>query len=128
MAREAGLAKQEPQSLVQSDQRPTLAPACDIYENNDEILLVADLPGVAKDSLKIAMEKGELTLEARRDVASQGTYLGTEYRECDYRRRFTVPTGIDSSKINAELKDGVLRLHMPKSDVLRARQIAVKAG
>jgi HSP20 family protein len=128
MARERGLVKKDPQSLVQSDRRPSVAPACDIYESEDEVLVVADLPGVKTDGLKINVDKGEMTLEARRDVALEGTSLSEEIRDCDFHRRFLVPPGIDGTKIDAELKDGVLRLHLPKSDQLKPRQIAVRAG
>lgn len=128
MTRDTGLVKQEPQSLVQSDQRPSLTPACDIYENKDEILLVADLPGVPPDALRINMDNRELMLEARREVSMPGAALGVEYRACDFRRRFVVPTGIDGGKIAAELKDGVLRLHLPKADGIKPRQISVRAG
>jgi HSP20 family molecular chaperone IbpA len=128
MARETGLAKQQASSMVQSNQRPAIAPGCDIFENRDEILLVADLPGVHSGALKINVDNGELTLEARREVPASGSLLGAEFRDCDFRRRFAVPPGIDGSKISAELKHGVLRLHLPKSDALKPRQIAVKAG
>ena len=129
MARETGLAKKETQSLVQSDQRPAMTPACDIYENKDEVLLLADLPGVTSDGLKINIENGELALEARRELpVGKGTAIGLEFRSCDFRRRFAVPTGIDNAKVAAELKDGVLRLHLPKSESLKPRQISVKAG
>jgi len=128
MARDTGLIKQEPQSLVQSDQRPAFTPACDIYENKDEILLVADLPGVSPDALHINLDNRELLLEARRDVPLTGSALGIEYRACDFRRRFVVPTGIDGGKINAELREGVLRLHLPKADGIKPRQISVRAG
>jgi len=128
MTREASLAKQQPQSMVQSDQRPAIAPECDIYESNDEILLVVDLPGVSTKALKINIDNGELALEARRDGASAGTLLGGELRDCDFRRRFALPPGIDGAKINADLKNGVLSLHLPKSDALKPRQISVRAG
>jgi len=128
MNQETGLTKQEPQSLVQSAQRPAITPACDIYESDDEVLLVADMPGVDAGALKINIDKGELTLEANRPLSSQGTYLEAEVRDCDFRRRFMLPSGIDASKINAELTNGVLRLHLPKSESLKARQISVKAG
>jgi HSP20 family molecular chaperone IbpA len=128
MTRETSLAKQQPQSMVQSDQRPAIAPECDIYESNDEILLVADLPGVSTNALKINIDNGELALEARREVASSGTLLGGELRDCDFRRRFAVPPGIDGARINAELRNGVLSLHLPKSDALKPRQISVRAG
>ncbi len=127
MARESGLVKQEAQSLVQSD-RKAVTPACDIYENKEEVLLVADLPGVVPEGLKINLDNDELTLEARRDLPSDGTLLSAEYRACDYRRSFVVPSGIDAAKIAAELKDGILHLHLPKSEDVKPRQISVRAG
>jgi len=129
MSRQTGLVKSEPQSLVQSDRRPVIMPVCDIYENDDEILVVADVPGVTADALDINLEKGELTLEARREISVQpGTFLGVEYRDCDYQRRFAVPGGIDADKISAELREGVLHLHLPKSEALKPRQIPVQGG
>lgn len=128
MARETGMVKQEAQSLVQSDQRRTVTPACDIYENKEEVLLVADLPGVAPEALKINLDNDELTLEARRDLPKDGALLSAEYRGCDYRRSFVLPSGIDGSKIAAELKNGILHLHLPKSEDVKPRQIAVRAG
>lgn len=137
MSRETGIVKSEQQSLVQSNQqslvrsnqRPTVLPACDIYENEDEILVVADVPGVTADTLDINLDRGELTLEARREISSQqGAYLGAEFRDCDFQRRFAVPGGIDADKISAELRDGVLHLHIPKSAALKPRQIPVQAG
>lgn len=128
MARDTSLAKQPTQSMVHSDQRQAMAPECDIYESDEEILLVADLPGVSPSALAINIDNGELALEARRSLASTGTLLGGELRDCDFRRRFAVPPGIDAGKIAAELKNGVLRLHLPKSDALKPRQINVRAG
>ncbi len=128
MTRDTNLTKRQPQSMVHSDQRPAVTPECDIYESKDEILLVADLPGVSTDALKIDIDNGELTLEARRTVSGPGTFLGGEVRDCDYRRRFAVPPGIDTTKISAELRQGVLSLHLPKSDAVRPRQISVRAG
>lgn len=127
MARETALTKKEAQPLAHST-RPVATPACDIYENGDEVLLIADLPGVTPDTLTLNFENGELSLEARRELPSKGTILTSEVRDCDFVRRFAIPSGVDSAKVNAELKDGVLRLHMPKAEGLRPRQIAVKAG
>lgn len=127
MARENGLVKQEPQSLASST-RPVVTPACDIYENKEEVLLLADLPGVTPETLRINLDDDELTLEAHRDLAGEGVVLNAEFRACDYRRSFVVPTGIDAAKIAAELKDGILHLHLPKSEQVKPRQISVKAG
>lgn len=129
MSRQEGLVRSEPQALVASDQRPAVAPPCDVYENDDEVLVVADVPGVTAEDLDISLDKGELSIVARRKVSpGDGTFIGMEYRDCDYRRRFAVPGGIDANKIAAELKDGVLWLHLPKSEALKPRQIAVRAG
>lgn len=132
MSRQTELMKNESNeapSLVKSGERPTLVPACDVYENKDEILVIADLPGIEADALQINLEKGELVLEAHRDgAAKEGAFLGAEWGSCDFRRRFSIPRGIDASKISAALKDGVLHLHLPKSEVLKPRQIAVSAG
>jgi len=127
MARETGLVKQEAQSLVQSDRR-AVVPACDIYENKEEVLLVADLPGVVPEGLKINLDNDQLTLEARRDLPSEGCLLTSEYKACEYRRSFAVPSGIDAAKIAAELKDGILRLHLPKSEDIKPRSISVRVG
>jgi HSP20 family protein len=130
MARDTAIAKtQQPQSLVQPDRRPPVTPACDVYENKEEILVIADLPGVTPERLTIHLDKGELSLEAKREVNAQPSSTAkAEYTDCDFRRRFVVPTGIDAAKISAQLKNGVLELHLPKSEALKPREITVRAG
>jgi HSP20 family molecular chaperone IbpA len=109
-------------------QRNWQAPPFDIYENKEELLLVADLPGVKTDHLKIHMDNNELTIEGLRTPAKHDHVLAEESGVCDYRRTFSVPPGIDEEKIRAETKYGVLRLHLPKSEAVKPRQIQVKAG
>ena len=104
------------------------APPVDIYENEGEVLLVADMAGVAKDNLTANFEKNTLTLEGKRELDAPGTAAKTAFESVEYRRVFSVPKGIDADKISAELKHGVLRLHLPKSAALKPRQIEVKAG
>jgi HSP20 family protein len=130
MARDTAISKtQQAQPTVQSDRRPPVVPACDIYENKEEILLIADLPGVTPELLSIHLDKGELSLAASREVNAQPSTVSlAEYSDCDFRRRFVVPTGIDSANISAQLKNGVLELHLPKSDALKPREITVRAG
>lgn len=128
MSKQANLVKSESQSVAEVDNRPSVAPPCDIYENNDEIIVIVDVPGTTKDALKVHLDKGVLTLEARRDVSLKpGTALGVEFRDCDFRRQFAIPGGIDPAKISAELKNGVLNLRLPKSEALKPRQITVQA-
>lgn len=129
MSRQEGIVRSEPQSLTQPENRPTFAPPCDVYENAEEFLVVADVPGVASNALDINFDKGELTIYAKRgDLQPQGAMVGAEFRGFDYRRKFAVPAGVDAGNIKAELKSGVLWLHLPKSEALKPRQISVRAG
>jgi HSP20 family protein len=107
---------------------PGLAPAVDVYENADEILLVADLPGVASDALKVDLDNGELLLEATRTGDSEGRMVESEYGDCTFQRRFALPAGIDAAKVAADLRNGVLELHLPKAEALKPRRIEVRAG
>jgi HSP20 family protein len=116
-------------SVERMERRPTLAPPVDIYENADEILVVTDVPGARSDSIMVKLDKGELYLHARRDEETVGGRpLAGPTRAVDYTRTFLVPPGIDGEKITAEMNAGVLRIHLPKSEALKPRKIAVRAG
>ena len=107
--------------------RKCIVPKVDIYENDHEIQLMADIPGVNKDGLKIHLDNEKLTLDGKTHEETHGSLLGQEYETHDFRRTFTMPPGIDGTKISADLKQGVLCLHLPKSPSLQPRQIEVKA-
>lgn len=114
--------------LENVEQRATEIPRVDVYENGQELLLIADLPGVAKDDLGIRVDQDEMVLEGRRKSTSPGSPLAAEFTLADFRRAFRLPQGIDREHIEAELKAGVLRLHLPKAASLRPRRIQVKSG
>jgi HSP20 family protein len=126
MNTEHKMTRHEENAPEKIQQRPAVAPAVDIFENAEELLVVADLPGVAQDNLSIRLEKGELTLEGRRTDAASAR-LSAEGLP-DYRRSFVVPQGIDAEKISADLQGGVLRVHLPKSERLKPRQIPISVG
>jgi HSP20 family protein len=108
---------------------PTYLPAVDILEQNDKLLLVADMPGVRGDDLDIQYERGTLTIHgqaAPRQDEAQTNYLLREYGVGDFCRTFQVGESVDASKISAELRDGVLTLHLPKAEALLARKITVR--
>jgi HSP20 family molecular chaperone IbpA len=109
-------------------ERQVVAPLVDVYENEQEYLLVADLPGVDKDALNISLQEEEVLLEAQRAETGGARLVAGEFRAIDYRRTFTLPQGVDREKVAAELRDGVLRLHLPKAEALRPRRIEVHAG
>jgi HSP20 family protein len=106
------------------ERRPSVAPPVDIYENADEILVVADVPGARTDSIMVRLEKDELYLNARRDEEA-GPKLGAGV---DYTRTFVVPPGVDADRISAEMNAGVLRIHLPKNEAAKPRKIAVRAA
>ena len=129
MSTDSRLAKTEAQPLARRDEQRSIPPLCDVYENDSEVLVVADVPGTTRENLQISFERGELWLSARRELPTeQGSIVRAEYRDASFERRFSVPNGIDAGKIGAELKDGVLRLHLPKSDAVKPRQIPVHSG
>jgi len=106
-----------------------LAPAVDISENDVGIELVADLPGVPKDGLSIKVDGANLTIEgsAQIDVPQNLEPLYGEIRSRHFRRSFTLSRELDPSRIEAKLANGVLRMHIPKSEAARPRRIEVSA-
>ena len=109
-------------------ERHTVSPYVDVLENDQEILVVADLPGVTSENLSINLEENELLIEGRRELRKDGSPVAREYRPTDFRRSFVVPSGIERDRIDAHLAAGVLRLRLPKADALRPRRIAVRSG
>ena len=110
--------------------RLAFVPRADVYETNEEIVVVADMPGVDEHSVDITLEENVLTINGY--VESQQpeghTLAYAEYRVGDYVRAFTLSDQIDRDGIEATVKDGVLRLHLPKAEEARMHKIPIKAG
>jgi len=106
----------------------THTPPVDILETEHELLVFADMPGVRQNNLDIRFDNGELTLHGRRGNAADRAFLFRESRPADYFRSFQISEKVDSEKIWAELKCGVLTLHLPKAEAAKPRKIAVKGG
>lgn len=129
MSTQTSLSRRKETSAAEPLQRRrTIAPPVDIYENDDEILVVADVPGARADGVTVRLEKDELTVHARRDEALEGEVLMGAAGAADYARTFLVPRGIDAEKIGAEMKGGVLTIHLPKSEAIKPRRIEVRAS
>ena len=120
--------KRENEPLEGVGTRPLAAPRVDIYENQDELLLIADMPGVTQSDLKIDLHEEQLVIDGRPPEASLGTPAVREFEPVEYRRSFVVPQGIDRDKVSAELRNGVLWLHLPKSQAVKPRRIEVKSA
>ncbi|MGD8758036.1 MAG: Hsp20/alpha crystallin family protein [Deltaproteobacteria bacterium] len=108
----------------------TFTPAVDIFETDTGITLLADMPGVKAKDLDIDLQKSVLTIKGDVDSPEgpNETYVLREYSTGAYVRQFALSDAIDQSKIDAELKDGVLTLVMPKAEKAMPRKIAVKTG
>jgi HSP20 family molecular chaperone IbpA len=106
----------------------TFVPTADIYEAQDALTVILEMPGVEKKNVEVRVENGILSVGGRLDL---GKYQGlmplyTEYNIGNYSRSFRLPSQIDQNKIGAEMKDGVLSLMLPKGEEARPRTIQVK--
>jgi len=129
----AELDKKQPQEVTRAEETRGgryFVPRADICENDSEMFVIADMPGVKPDHVEVQYEQGELRIHGR--ISPQGPqrqrYLLQEYDVGDFYRAFRIGEGIDPSAINAEMKDGVLKLHLPKREECKPKRIAVSPG
>lgn len=113
-----------------ADTTVCLLPRVDVVEDSAGITLLADLPGVRKDGLDIQVEGTTLSLEGKVavDTSAEVDPAFAEVRASRYRRSFTLSKELDTSGIDAQLKDGVLRLRIPKLAAVQPRHIEVRVG
>ena len=108
----------------------TFVPRVDIYENKDALFLVADMPGVDEKTVDIELEKNLLTITGRVENyrVTDASMLYSEYEIGDYERVFTLSDEIDREKIIATVKNGVLRLELPKAEKVKPKKITISAA
>src|SRR5438093_576819 len=105
------------------------APLVDITEDDKEFLIKAELPEVKREDVKVAVENGVLTISGERKLEKEHKkYHRVERVYGGFVRSFTLPDGADADKVNAEFKDGVLKVHLPKSEKVQPKQIEVKGA
>ena len=122
-AKSTEITRKEQEGLTaQSSDKPRVAPPVDVFENKDEILVIADLPGVAKEALRVSLEDSELMIQGTQADATDAT----AWRAVDFYRTFRVPNTVDPAGVNAELKNGVLSLKLKKREEAKPKQIEVK--
>jgi HSP20 family protein len=132
MASKQELQVQQKRELEKKDETTIPArvflPTADIYETQDSLTVILEMPGVDKSKVDVRVEDGVLNIEGRLDFSNyQGLQpLYTEYNIGHYARSFRLSSKIDQSKIGAELKDGVLSLVLPKVEEAKPRTIQVK--
>lgn len=121
-------------SVVKRSERPeeeqALLPRVDVFENKDGILLVADMPGVPKDKLELRVDNDTLVIEGEiaPDTPQDMEAVYAEVRLSRYRRAFSLSAELDTARIDAQLRDGVLKLRIPKHAYAQPRKIEVKVA
>lgn len=102
-------------------------PRVDIFETANELVMYADVPGVAPKDIDLRYEQGELILQGKITSAPRvGHLILGEYEEGDFYRVFQIHESIDSTRIEAECKNGVLTVHLPKAQTAKPKQVTVK--
>lgn len=111
----------------ENGQREAVPFPIDVYETEEDFVLVGDMPGVKKDGVKVQVTENELTITGRFQSALEREEM-VAFREipgADYQRTFTLSDAVDREKITAELKDGVLTIHLAKSESVKPREIQI---
>jgi len=107
--------------------RRSVAPPVDVFESADDLLIVADVPGVPNGGIELRVENGTLSLDAKRPQSKdEHPALAREYDEVDFSTTFRIPAGIDTGAISAETKNGTLVVRLPKAAGAKSRKISVK--
>jgi HSP20 family protein len=127
-----GIEKKEasnPELAERTRQRRVYTPDVDIIEKKDEIVLVADMPGVDEQSIDLTLEKNVLTIYGRVDFEMPESHklIRSEYGVGDFQRAFTLSDEVDKEKIQASVRNGVLKVTLPKAAAAKTRKIEVKA-
>jgi HSP20 family protein len=109
--------------------RRSFVPRADIYETENEIIVLTDIPGANEETVDITLEKNVLSITAYVDAAIPSGFdiAYAEYEEGDYQRSFRLSDEIDRDKIEAVVNEGVLRLRLPKTQGAKTKKIAVKS-
>ena len=105
-------------------------PAVDIYENNEFVVVKAELPGVEKDRISVEVKEGILTLRGERGFdkeLKEESYHRIERSYGTFLRSFTLPSSVDGEKVTARMKDGVLQVDLPKKEQAKPKQIKISA-
>lgn len=103
-----------------------VTPLTDIYEEENGLYVICDLPGVEKDGLRINVENNILTIAGQINAKDETSYLLHEFEPANYYRQFELSESVDQESINAEMKNGVLSIFLPRAEALKPRTIDVK--
>jgi len=115
-------------SLATRDDTLYIAPPVDIFETEDALTVVADLPGVSKDDVDIRVEDDVLTIKGKANYALPASSVHEEFNLQGYYRQFRLSDEVDQNKISAETQNGVLTITLPKAEKSKPKRIKVNVG
>ncbi len=131
-SQETGVVKREEQRPAEAAARKPLVivPPVDIYEKEDGVILLADMPGVSKEKIDVQVDKNVLTIrgEIGEVVPQDIKPLYAEFNGKAYERAFTLSPDVDVSKIEAHMNSGVLKIFLPKAEDFKPKKIEVQVG
>jgi HSP20 family protein len=127
MSNETIMKRDDNQHVTKEARVRMVSPACDVYEDGKEFLILAEMPGVDEKTVDLRLDRTRLTIEATRPLPGS-TDAEAGRGSIRYTRAFEVPDTIDAAKIGASLDNGVLSIRLPKAPQARVRQIRVTAG
>ena len=133
MAEQTQVTQSQPRHLQARGARESdlaMLPAVDVYEDADGLTVLADMPGVSRERLNVRVERNTLLIEGDLEVTLPGQLEGiyADVRASHYQRRFALSDELETEKIQATLKDGVLRVTIPKRPESKPRKIEVQAS
>jgi HSP20 family protein len=104
-------------------------PALDLYQNNDNVVAIVELPGMRKEDIEISLQDGTLTIggERKQEVKQQNGAARTERYTGKFRRSITLPSRVDANKVNATYQDGILTVTLPKAEEAKPKHIQISA-
>lgn len=110
--------------------RRIYTPTVDIIETQDHIEVIADMPGVDENAVELTLEKNVLTIygKVEADIPERHRLAVSEYGVGDYQRQFILSDEVDRERIEAQVRQGVLRIQLPKAAAAKTRKIAVRSG
>lgn len=131
---EKTVAPHEPETVQEAGREETrnreqfFAPPVDIFESADGLSVLADLPGVNKDGLDLQVKDDLLTISARAGHSTPGEPVYREFELVNFFRQFQLADTVDTNRIQAEFRNGVLALNLPKAEAAKPRRIEVQVG
>ncbi len=102
-----------------------ISPAVDVYETEDALVMMLDMPGVSKDEIRVHIDKGIITITGHAKIPQKGDFRYLEFRPNDFKRSFELGAEVDQEKIQADYKQGVLTINMPKQERAKYKEITI---